>query len=436
MLRRTFLAGLLGVPLVYADEEFLEDLQHRSFLYFWEQAHPQTGLVPDRAGVNGGPPMGPSLNIGSSAATGFGLTALCIGASRGWITQAQAQARVHATLDFFAHHAPHEHGFFYHWMDVKSGERRWVSEVSSIDTALLLAGVLTAGQYFSKHAEIGTLASLIYDRVDFAWMQNEDPLFLCHGWNPEKGFLKYKWDTYAEMAILYLLGIGSATHPIAPKCWYAWARPLYSYGPYQFISGGPLFTHQYSHAWIDFRNRRDRGFLEFFQNSISATQSNRLFCNNVAKNFPLSFDDKVWGITASDGVKGYRTYSEIAHFTPVDGTVAPCAPGGSLMFAPEICIAALTTMRERFTDRVWGRYGFVDAFNPEARWFDPDCIGIDVGITLLSAENLRSGNVWKWFMQNKAVPRAMNLIGFEPKIVEPAPPAPHPVTHKRKPRRT
>ena len=422
--RRDFLAATLAgaavrggaAELQATDEAFLDDLQHRSFLYFWEQADAKTGLVPDRSAVSGGPPVGPSIGIGSSAATGFGLTALCIGAERKWITPHEALERVRATFRFFAFHAFQQRGWFLHWMDQKTGDRRWNSEVSSIDTALLLGGILTAAQRFGDDPEIANLAAFIYDRIDFDWMLNGDPLFLSHGWTPEKGFIKFRWHEYAEMSMLYLLGIGSSTHPIPPKTWYGWGRPLYSYGPFQFISGGPLFTHQYSHAWVDFRNRRDRGFIEFFQNSVSATRSNRLFCMNVAKSFPLSFDDVVWGITASDSVKGYKIYSEIEHFAPVDGTVAPCAPGGSLMFAPDICIPALKTTLERFGDRVFGRYGFVDAFNPEARWFDTDVIGIDLGITLLSAENLRSGNVWRWFMRNKAVPRAMNLVGFEPKF--------------------
>ncbi len=427
MTRRTALAGLLGAPAGLsltlqdsaADTVFLDDLQHRSFLFFWEQANPDTGLVPDRSGVNGGPPVGPSEHVGSSAATGFGLTALCIGAQHKWITQQQARARVLTTLDFFANHAFQEHGWFYHWLDVRTGEQRWASEVSSIDTALLMGGVLTAAQYFSQDGAISKLAKLIYDRIDFPWMLDGDQFLLSHGWRSDKGFIKYRWDTYAEMSLLYIIGIGSSTHPLPPASWYAWQRPLYTYGPFQFISGGPLFTHQYSHAWVDYRNRRDRGFVEFFLNSANATRANRQFCMDVAKSFPLSFDGDIWGITASDGVKGYKVYSEIAHFEPVDGTVAPCAPGGSLMFAPDICLPALKTMQGRFAERVYGRYGFVDAFNPQAKWFDTDVIGIDVGITLLSAENLRTGNVWRWFMQNKAIPAAMDLVGFEPKIAEP-----------------
>ncbi len=437
------MAGILGAcasalatnPIDPEDRVFLEDLQHRCFRYFWEQTNQQTGLTPDRSGLNGGPPVGPSIDIGSSAATGFGLTALCIGANNKWITKEEARARACLTLDFFANHAFQERGWFLHWMDTKTGERRWNSEVSSIDTALLVAGVLTAGQYFQDDPEIRKLAKLIYDRIDFRWMLDNDAFLLSHGWRPDKGFIKYRWNTYAEMSILYLMGIGSSTYPLSPDSWYAFARPLYNYGTFHFVSGGPLFTHQYSHAWVDFRNRRDREFIDYFQNSVEATRANHLYCSNLAKTFPLSFGSDIWGITASDSPRGYKIYGEIQHLAPIDGTVAPCAAGGSLMFAPDICIPTLRSMQGKFEKRVWGRYGFVDGFNPQLNWFDTDVIGIDVGITLMSAENLLTGNVWRWFMQNQAIPKAMNLVDFEPPVPEPGQAPPKPL-RRHKPVRT
>src|SRR5258708_4095075 len=393
------------------DRAFLEDLEHRAFLYFWEQSDSSTGLVLDRASADGGRAKGPSRDIASLAATGFGLTAICIGAEHGWITREQAQTRVRNTLQFFAGKVYQEHGWFYHWMDVATGEPKWDSEFSSIDTSFLLGGVLVAAQYFSNDPEISKLARQIYERVDFNWMLGGDRLLLSHGWR-RRGFLKYKWDVYDEMTLLYLLAIGSPTHSISPESWYAWQRPLYTYGPYRFVSGGPLFTHQYSQAWVDFRNRRDRGFLDFFQNSISATRANDLYCMNLKGTFPLSFGPDIWGMTASDSPKGYKIYGEIKQCVPIDGTVAPCAAGGSLMFTPDISIAALRSIKNHFEDRVYGHYGFVDAYNPGQKWFDTDVIGIDQGIILLSAENLLTGNVWKWFMANAAIPRAMDLVGF------------------------
>jgi hypothetical protein len=394
------------------DRTFLEDIERRGVLYFWEQADPSTGLVLDRASTDGGPAKEPSRDIASLAATGFGLTAICIGAEHGWIPREQAIRRVRNTLRFFATKALEEHGWFYHWMNVANGNPEWDSEVSSIDTSYLLGGALTAAQYFSDDPEIPKLAKEIYDRVDFQWMLNGGPYLLSHGWKRGKGFLEAKWNTYGELSLLYLLAIGSSTHPIPPDSWYAWQRPFYHYGPYAFVSGGPLFTHQYAHAWVDFRDRRDRGFIDFFKNSERATRANRLYCSNLQGQLALAFGPEIWGITASDGPDGYRIYSEINNFEGVDGTVAPCAAGGSLMFTPDISIPSLRAMRELFGDRVYRKYGFVDAYNPALKWFDTDVVGIDLGIMLLSAENLLTGNVWRWFMANEAVPRAMDLAGF------------------------
>jgi hypothetical protein len=405
-------AATAGHTIAPPDRALLEDLERRSVLYFWNESDPSTGLVLDRASADGGRAKGPSRDVASIAATGFGLTAICIGAEHHWIPRDQAQTRVRNTLQFLASKAAQEHGWFFHWMDVSTGERKWDSEMSSVDTSFLLAGVVTAAQYFSDDSDIKRLAKQIYDRVDFGWMLGGDPLLLSHGWVQGKGFLKYKWEAYSELPLLYLLAIGSSTHPISPASWYAWQRPVYSYGPYHFISGGPLFTHQYSQAWVDFRNRRDRGFVDFFQNSVNATRANDLYCLDLAKLFPLSFGPDIWGITASDSTKGYKVYGEIKQFEAVDGTVAPCAAGGSLMFTPDISIPALRAMRDHFEDRVYRKYGFVDAFNPALKWFDSDVVGIDVGITLLSAENLMTGNVWRWFMANQTVPHAMALVGF------------------------
>jgi hypothetical protein len=396
------------------NELFIEDLQRRSFQYFWEQADPQTGLVPDRARMDGAPLAESHRNVASTAATGFGLTALCIAAERGWITPEQARERTRNTLRFFAHKAFQKHGWFYHWLDAKTGERRWHSEVSSIDTALLLAGVLTARQYFRGDREIVNLASKIYERVDFKWMLNGDPSLLSHGWKPETGFLKPRWDTYSEDTILYLLAIGSPTHAISPASWYAIWRDRYRYEGYSYFTtiGVPLFMHQYSHAWVDYRNRReikgDR--IDYFENSISATLAHREFCINLAEEFP-GFGANVWGITASDSAKGYLAWGGPPRDHTIDGTVVPSAAGGSLMLTPEISVAALRTMREKYP-RSYGVYGFVDAFNPGSGWIDSDVIGINIGIILLSAENMRSENVWRWFMQNLEIPRAMEKIGL------------------------
>jgi hypothetical protein len=396
-----------------ADHTFLEDLQQRSFQYFLEQADPNTGLVADRARADASALDENHRNVGSIASTGFGLTALCIGAERLWIDRMKARERTRNTLRFFAERAYQQHGWFYHWLDTKTGERRWNSEVSSIDTALLLGGVLTARQYFRDDLEIRRLATTIYERVDFRWMLNGDPLLLSHGWKPETGFLRSRWDTYSEDAILYLLAIGSPRYPISSRSWYAFWRDRYRYEGYSYFTtiGVPLFMHQYAHAWVDFRNRREAAGdrIDYFKNSVDATLAHRKFCLNLRYDFP-GYGADVWGITASDSAKGYLAWGGPPRDPAIDGTVVPSAAGGSLMFTPELSVAALRTMRGKFGDRIYGRYGFVDAFNPNTNWVNRDVIGINVGIILLSAENARSGNIWSWFMQNPEIPRAMQMV--------------------------
>jgi hypothetical protein len=397
------------------DEAFLEDLSRRSFQYFWDHADSHTGLVLDRAHTNGEghSESEHSYKIASSAATGFGLTALCIASERGWISRREAVERVRTTLRFFAGRAEHMHGWFYHWMDQRSGERRWKSEISSIDTALLLGGVLTVRQYFRNDPETVRLATQIYERVDFPWMLGDHPTLLSHGWRPETGFLKPRWDTYSEHTILQLLAIGSPTHPITPLSWRAWSRARITFAGYTYLTGGPLFIHQYSHAWVDYRDRREGWYpyTDYFANSVAATLAHRAFCISLASEFP-SYTENLWGITASDSAKGYVAWGGPPRDPAIDGTIVPAAAGGSLQFTPAVSLASLRTMKEKYGATVYGRYGFADAFNPLTGWVGPDVIGINLGIVLLSAENLRTGNIWRWFMMNREIPRAMRLVGL------------------------
>ena len=394
---------------------FVDDLEQRSFRYFWEQADPQTGLVPDRARIDGSSLPESHAHVASIAATGFGLTSLCVAVDRNWITRAQALERTHNTLRFFDARAFQQRGWFYHWMDSRTGARRWNSEVSSIDTALLLAGVLTVRQCFRDDREIVNLAGRVYRRVDFRWMLNGDPLILSHGWRPESGFLKARWDTYSEDTILYLLAIASPTYPIPASSWYALWRDRYRYEGHSYFTtiGVPLFMHQYAHAWIDYRNRReDRGDrIDYFQNSVAATLAHRAFCMNLKYDFP-AYGPDVWGITASDSAKGYLAWGGPPRDPEIDGTIVPSAAGGSLMFTPELATRALRTMREKYGDKIYSKYGFVDAFNPKTGWVDTDIIGINVGIILLSAENMRTGNIWRWFMQNRELVLTLDRIGL------------------------
>ena len=402
-------------PLGLEDKAFLKELSHRSFRYFWEQADPHTGLVLDRAKTDGMPDDDKHAGAASIAATGFGLTAVCIGAEHRWVTRREARERIRTTLRFFWERAPQEHGWFYHFLDATTGQRKFDSEVSSIDTALLLAGVLTARQAFHNDPQIVRLATQIYERVDFTWMLDGDSLLLSHGWTPEKGFIKFRWDRYSEATILYLLAIGSPIYPISAWSWYAWTRPSTNYDGFAYIEGGPLFINQYSQAYIDFRGRREKlaPHIDYFENAVQATLANRALSLSLSRKFP-GYSEDIWGVTASDSPKGYMVWGRTSSPRDLDGTVVPSAPAGSLMFTPEISIPALRTMKEKFGEHTWGRYGFADAFNPNTGWVSPYYLGIDVGITLLSAENLRNGAVWRWFMGNPEAQNALIAVGLEP----------------------
>ena len=289
------------------------------------------------------------------------------------------------------------------------------SELSSIDSALLLAGVLTVRQCFGSDAEIVRSATAIYGRVDFSWMLAGDPLILSHGWKPESGFLQSRWDHYCELMILYLLAIGSPTHAIPSRLLARLAAADSHVRAYSYIGGPlPLFVHQYAHAWVDFRGRRERETpnIDWFENSVIATRAHKAFRLSLAPEFP-GYTEHLWGITASDSRKGYVAWGGPPRTNPIDGTIVPAAAAGSLMFAPDITVPAVREMRTRFGGRIYGRYGFADAFHPTDGWVNPDVIGIDLGITLLSAENLRTGTVWEWFMRNAEIPQALDRVGLK-----------------------
>jgi hypothetical protein len=397
------------------DEAFLDDMTRRACLFFVEQAGATTGQVLDRAAaVNPSGKLDPRP-MASIAATGFGLTALCIAEKRGYQPRVQVIEQVRRTLRFHAHQLPNVHGFFYHFNDVNTGARIDKNEVSSIDTALLLCGILTARAHFAHDAEIHDLATLIYNRVDWPWMlngPNNGNTTFSMGWHPESGFLSARWAHYCELMMIYLLAIGSPTHPVDPASWYAWTRPVINYNGLSYISGNdPIFTEQYSQAFFDFRHKRDR-YTNYFTNSITATRAHEAFCLSLGK--PYSPD--YWGLSASDYVNGYTAWggpnSEGKGFGPIDGSVVPNATAGSLPFLPEACLRVQRALKANYGDKAYGRYGFCDAFHPQANWYDPDVLGIDLGISVVQAENLRTGFVWETFSRNPEVPLAMQRAGF------------------------
>ncbi|MHB1795748.1 MAG: glucoamylase family protein [Acidobacteriaceae bacterium] len=425
--RAAALAPLAGLPLIgcgggggtgytppsggngpsLTDDQFLDAIEQAAFQFFFDEADPNTGLIKDRALATGND-VG-TLTYSSIASVGFGLTGLCIGAQRNYAPSLQIEERVQTTLSFILDQMPNVHGFFYHFVDMTTGDRNGTSEVSSIDTTIMLCGVLTCRQYFSGNPTIVSLATQIYEQIDWPWMMNGENV-MCMGWLPESGFLPSYWNSYYEEMMLYLLAMASPTNPIPPSSWSAFSRPTITYQGLTYIAGAPtLMIHQYSHAWFDFRNKQD-AFANYFQNSITATQAHKLFCLSLASQFP-DYSSDLWGITPSDSVNGYVSWGGPPATGPIDGSIVPCAAGGSMVFDFADCLQVLRTIRSQYP-AAWQKYGFVDAFNPLTGWYDEDVIGIDLGISMLMAENQRTGFVWSTFMANPEAVSAMSIAGF------------------------
>lgn len=374
-------------------DKFFDMVERDSFKYFWELYDETLGLIPDSS--RPGAPC-------SIAAVGFGLTAFCIGAERGWVGKNEVYLRIRKTLKSFLNKIENVNGFYYHFLDMKTGERVWECEVSTIDTALFLAGAIVAAQYF-KDTEVESLTNKIYERINWRWALNNKNV-LCMGWKPESGFLPHYWDVYSEHIILYAFAIGAETNSIPVECWHSWRRTKSNYANYKYIScpTGSLFTYQYSHAYIDFRDLIDKhDGTDYFENSKIATIVNKLFCER-RKNKYKTYAEGFWGLSACIGPDGYKGYGACGYH---DGTVTPSAVGGSVMFLPELCGETLKLMYDKLGIKVYRKYGFVDGFNLDYEWYCDEHLGIDNGIILLSIENHRSEFVWKYFMKDKRVQR-------------------------------
>lgn len=388
-----------------SDDELLEKVQRHGLQYFLQESHPETGLVRDRAHPF---QRGATASPASVAAVGFALTVYPVAVERGWMDRSLAMEITRRTLLFFLERAPHEHGFLYHYLKMDTGERAHRSEVSPIDTALFLAGALFAAEYFGDWG-IRDLATKFYERVDWPWMLHGAKTFAL-AWTPEGGFERRRWDHYDESMILYLLALGSPTHPIPAESWQEIARPVGSYGGHRLIQMPPLFTHQYSHIWIDFRNKND-GHADYFQNSIDASLANRAFVIDESTHF-AGYGPDAWGLTASDGPFGYRAYGAPPGWAEHDGTLAPTGCGSSIVFTPRESIACLRHLYQNYQDRLWGPYGFSSAFNLDKNWFSRDVIGVDQGALILMIENYRSGFVWKIMGHSAFLGRGMERAGF------------------------
>ena len=388
------------------DESFLDDLERRACLFFTEQASPINGQVLDRARNDSLTGKLDSRRLASISATGFGLAALCIADKRAFQPRAQVLEQVRRTLRFHVETLPHDHGFFSHFNDIYTGKPASGSEISSIDTAILLCGALTVRAHFHDDAEIVRLVTILYNRVDWPWMLNGGQTFSMGLRNGN--FLTARWNHYCELMMIPLLALGSPTHPVAPEVWNAFSRPKITYDGFAYISAGdPLFVHQYSHAWFDFRNKRDQ-YADYFANSILATRAHKAFCLSLGE----PYSDDYWGISASDSENGYTAWGGPPAHGPIDGTVVPCATAGSIAFLPGACLQVLQSLKERYGKHAWGRYGLCDALHPAAQWYDPDVLGIDLGISVLMIENSRTGFIWETFGRNPEIVNAFQRAGF------------------------
>ena len=399
-----FSVSLSPVPLLAfepspEDRVLLNKIEKDTFQYFTRFSDKMTGLTKDSSRTGS-----PS----SVAATGFALAAYAIGSSRGWIARDYAYTRILTTLQTLRHKAAHQNGFFYHFLDVRTGNRVWGSEASSIDTALAVAGALLAARYYPG-TEIEKLAREIYERVNWKWMMNNSD-FICMGWTPESKFLPYYWDSYNELMILVALAVGSPTFPVPPGTWERWLRPEGDYNNHKIIyaSTGSLFTYQFSHAYIDFRKLDDRG-ISFFENSREATLANREYSMSFSGQYK-GYSESSWGLSASVGPGGYKAYGGKPGGGLQDGTIAPYAALSSIVFTPEFSIKAARFFFDSYQKELYGNFGFKDAFNLDKRWWASEYLGIDQGITLLMLENyLNGGIVWKKFMELPAIKKWIEL---------------------------
>lgn len=423
-------------PLL-ADDGLLDKIQAQTYTYFLDGVHPKTGLVADST-KDGSP--------SSIAAVGFALAAYPIAIERNLISRDEALARTLAVLRFFwnspqgtAPDATGYKGFYYHFLHMETGRRAWRCELSTIDTTFLMAGVLAAAAYFdgedADEQEVCTLADALYRRVDWQWAQNGGAA-VALGWKPEYGFIKYRWLGYSEALLLYVLGLGSPTHPLPLESYAAWTstyRWKKIYG-YEYLYAGPLFIHQFSHLWIDFRGIQDAFMCEkgidYFENSRRATYVQQEYARRNPKGF-MRYNKNCWGFTASDGPgettirigdRNRRFYDYRARgvpFGPDDGTVAPWAAIASLPFAPEIVLPTIDYLNDlHLSERQ--EYGFECSFNPtypsndhgDLGWVSPLHFGLNEGPVVIMTENYRTGLIWKLMCQNPYLVRGLQRAGF------------------------
>ena len=390
------------------DEQLLLEVQRRAVLFFSEHADTHTGLISDRAKNDGTV----SHIVASIASTGYGLAALPVAVENKWLSRDEAARTAAKTLKFALEGLQQEHGWFYRFVDKRTGQRIWESELSSIDTALFILGTRVCARYFDE-LEIRPMADALYNRLDWTWMRTNGDrqtrkLVVSHGWTPEEGFLKWDWGAFSEGVLLYLLGLGAERDPLPPECWEAWNRKTFRYGDAEALDCGPIFTHQMTHGFFPLKDLRDRLGYDYWMSSVNATRIQRQFCIDHAKE-RKTYGPDIWGLNASDGPKVYTAYGVPG---PEDGTVSPTGAISSIVFTPDLSIAAARHMHQRFGDKLWGRYGFGNALNADTDWYGPDVIGIDLGMALLAIENHRSGLIWRLMKSDPLTDRAYAAAGL------------------------
>ncbi len=390
------------------EQDFLDSIERRSFEFFRDNFNTSTGLIAD-AGI--------ADNRCSIASVGFGLSAYCIADARGWMDHREVYDRVLTTLQSFYKDPENDqdfcvegtHGLFYHFVEMDSGRRFAGSEVSTIDSGILLAGILQAMVHF-RGTEVEELARKIWLAAEWEWFLQNDGA-MAGAWSPENG-LTGRFTGYNEYMIVYLLALGSPSHPAPCSSWKVWAS-TYKWVTYKdipaFLTPGgqfkPLaYLYQFPACWFDLRGKKDK-YADYWTSDIRALTANRQYCMDWGEKHDLP--GELWGWTASNGKDGYLGYD-----VPYNGTIAPSAVAASLPFIPEYALTALNYMYANYKDKIWGKYGFTDAFNPLQNWYDTGYLGIDQGNTLLMIENFRSGMVWQEFMSVPDVQEGMKKAGL------------------------
>ena len=396
---------------------FLEDLRHRCYRYFIDTADPATGLVPDRASFN----QISRSSYSSAACCGFALASFSSAARSRWADADVAHASTLRLLTSLNTVAAHERGFLYHFVNCQTGQRSPHSEASSIDTAIMLAGAMVAATTFSDDKNIVDLANNLSDRIDWNWMLNGGDQFSM-GWTPEGGFLESRWDRFSELTLLVLIAIGARTNSVSPDCWNAWRREdVIHHKGESFLSYPPLFVHQYPHAFFDFKEFKSPSGRSYWDNSVNAHVAHIDFMTELSRRYPDQlghYGEDLWGLTSSDSEFGYRDWGgpyRQGHFEPergIDGTIVPSAAAGGLPMVPKQALRTLMYQKDTFKERVYGHFGFINAYNPRTNWFGNDVIGIDTGITLLMTENLLNGSIWNQFMKHDIAQRGFEAAGF------------------------